>query len=200
VAKQPECNSLAQKAYGIKDKAATPQVDNAIPKELAKLKHGVTDKNVLNKSMQPKLLIAVQQVEANKQALSTADDEKDTSNETMESSVVELNATNKALIQLNASSALTSIFKIESSNSIFAVDMTGFLTYNYTRIGDAVTSTSSTVHCHFGACVLALGTSAKVGMTLINGWAAIARLQFHNNAVVWAHHRFLAHTHTGPAS
>lgn len=65
---------------------------------MVKLKHEVTDKNVLNKWLKSKLGGVVENVRATNQASETADDEKDISKKEMESSMVVLNATNEFLI------------------------------------------------------------------------------------------------------
>jgi hypothetical protein len=59
-----------------------------IPKEMVKLKHEVTDKNVLNKWLNAKLGGILENVWTTNQALGTADDEKVISKKEMESSMV----------------------------------------------------------------------------------------------------------------
>jgi hypothetical protein len=93
-----ECERLVQQASDAKDEEAAHLVEHASAKEMAKLKRSVTAKNPLNKTMQAKLGAALQEVEATKNVLATAEDERDMTSEKMESVMVELNATHKALI------------------------------------------------------------------------------------------------------
>jgi hypothetical protein len=55
VAKQTEWDRLTQQASDTKDEEAPSMVDDAIAKEMAKLKREVTAKNALNTTMQAKL-------------------------------------------------------------------------------------------------------------------------------------------------
>jgi hypothetical protein len=94
LAKRMECDRLVEQASDTKDKEAPPLLDDAIAREMAKLKQKVTAKNALNKTMQATLAAALQEVEATKKALATAEDERDMTSEKIESVMVELNATN----------------------------------------------------------------------------------------------------------
>jgi hypothetical protein len=162
---------------------------------MAKLKREVTAKNALNKTMQAKLGAALQEVEATKEALATAEDERDMTSEKMESVMVELNATNEALIRVKATSA--TINTLQTNNRVFNVKTTGLPTYDGTRTLDAVTSFLSTLHRHFGPRALELGLIDECGIPLTNGWAAAALLQFRDKAAVWANHRFPAYASAG---
>jgi hypothetical protein len=51
VAKQVECDRLAQQASDVKDEEVPPLVNDAIAKEMAKLKRQVTAKIALNNMM-----------------------------------------------------------------------------------------------------------------------------------------------------
>jgi hypothetical protein len=202
VAKQAECGRLAQPQQAsddVTDQAAPPLVDDATARELAKLKREVTVKNALNKSMQARLGAALQEVEATKKALATAEDERDMTSEKMELAMVELNATNEALIRVKASSTPSTTSQININNRLFNIKMTGLPTYDCTRTLEAVTSFIFTLHRHFGPRAQELGLTDQLGIPLTNGWAAAALLQFRDKAAVWANHRFPAHASAGVA-
>jgi chromosome segregation ATPase len=149
-ANQAECDRLAQHASNdIKDDVVPLLFDDATTKEMVKLKREITAKNMLNKSMQTKLGTALQEVEKTKKALATTEDERDMISEQMDSAMLEVNATNEALIRVKANSASSSSCQTNSSNQIFNVKMTGLPTYDGTRTLDAITSFLSTLHRHF---------------------------------------------------
>jgi hypothetical protein len=94
VAKQAECNGLAQNTSdNIQDNAVPSLVDNATTKEMLKLKPEITTKNVLSKLMQAILGAAILASKEIKKPLPTTEDERDMSNEQMESAMMQLNAT-----------------------------------------------------------------------------------------------------------
>jgi hypothetical protein len=113
--------------------------------------------------------------------------------------MMELNATNEALIRVKANSAPISTFQTNSSNHICNIKTTGLLTYDGTRTLHAVTSFLSTLHRHFEPCAQKLGLTEECGLVLTEGWAAAALLQFRDKAAVWGNHRFPAHTSAGVA-
>jgi hypothetical protein len=115
--------------------------------------------------------------------------------EKIESVMVELNATNEALIRVKATSAPISTF--QTNNRVFNVKTTGLPTYNGTRTLDAVTSFLSTLLRHFGPRALEFGLTDECGILLTNGWAAAALHQFRDKAAVWANHRFPVYVCTG---
>ena len=177
----------------IKDDAVPLLLDDASAKEMFKLKREITAKNALNELMQAKLGAALQEVEETRKALATTDDKRDMIREQMDSTMMELNATNKALIRVKANSAPISTFQTLSSNRIFNVKTTGLQSYDGTRTLDAVTSFLSTLHRHFGRRAQELGLTDECGIPLTTGWAAATLLQFDDNAAVWANHWFPAH-------
>jgi len=89
--------------------------------------------------MQAKLGSALQKVKETRNALATTDDERDMISEQMDSTMMELNPTNEALIRVKANSTPISSFQTNSSNRIFHVKMIGLPTYDGTRTLDAVT-------------------------------------------------------------
>jgi hypothetical protein len=113
--------------------------------------------------------------------------------------MMELNATNEAIIRVNANSAPISTVQTNSSNRMWNVKMTGLPTYNGTRTLDAVTSFLSTLPRHFGPYAQELGLTEESGILLTEGWATAALLQFRDKAAVWGNHRFPGHTSAGVA-
>ena len=191
---------MAQHASNdIWDDAVPLLVDHATTKELAKLKREITAKNALSRSMQAKLDAALQQVEETNKALATSKNERDLISEQMESAMMELNATNEALILVKANLAPISTVQTNSTNCIFIVKTTGLPTYDGTRTLDAIPSFLSTLHRHFGPRAQELGLTDEFGIPLTKCWAAVALLQFRYNASVWANHRFPAHARAGVA-
>jgi hypothetical protein len=157
-ANQAESDRLAQHASNeIKDDVIQLLFDDATAKEMVKLKREITAKNMLNKSMQTKLDTALQEVEKTKKALAKTEDERDMISEQMDSTMLEVNATNEALIWVKANSASSSSFQTNSSNQIFNVKTTGLPTYDGTRTLDAITSFLSTLHRPFGPRAQELG-------------------------------------------
>jgi len=89
--------------------------------------------------MQAKLGSALQTVKETRNALATTDDESDMISEQMDSTMMELNPTNEALIRVKANSTPISTFQTSSSNRIFHVKMIGLPTHDGTRTLHAVT-------------------------------------------------------------
>jgi hypothetical protein len=110
--------------------------------------------------------------------------------EKMESAMVELNATNKALIRVNATSAPISTLQTNCNNCIFNVKMTELLTYTGLRTLDAVTSFLSSLHHQFRPRTQELDLTDECGILMTNSWAAVALLHFRDKAAVWANHNF----------
>jgi hypothetical protein len=199
-AKQAGCDRLAQHASDdIKDDAVPLLFDDATAMEMVKLKREITAKNVLYKLMQSKLGAALPEVEETKTALATTKDERDMISEQMDSAIIELNATNEALIRVKANSAPISTFQTNSSNCIFNVKPTALPTCNGARTLDTITSLLSTLHHHFRPRAEELGLTDECGIHLRNGWAVAALLQFRDKAAVWANHRFLLDPSAGVA-
>jgi vacuolar-type H+-ATPase subunit E/Vma4 len=92
----------------------------------------ITGKKALYKSMQDILGAAVQEVEETMKALATTEDERDMISEQMDSTMMELNATNEGLIQVKANSAPIRTFQNNLSHYIYKVKTTGLLTYDRT--------------------------------------------------------------------
>ena len=199
-AKQAECDRLAHHASDdINDDSVPLLLEYATAKEMVKLKREITTNNALNQSMQAKLGAALQDVEETSKVLATNDDERDMMSEQMDSTMMELNATNLALFWVKANSAPISTFQTTSSNRIFNVKMTRFPTYDGMRTLDAITSLLSSLHRHFGPRGQELGLTERCGIPLTTGWAAVALLQFRDKAAVWANHQFPAHASAGVA-
>ena len=200
VAKQAECYRSAQHASDdIKDNAPPLLVDDATANETVKLKQVITAKKALSKSMQATLGAALQEVKETKKALATTEDKRGMISEQMEWAMMELNATNEALIQVKANSAPVSTFQTNSSNRVFNVKATGLLTHDGTRTLHAVISCLSTMHRSFGPSAQELGLADEYGIPLTNGRATAAMLQFHDKAAVWANHHFPVHASAGVA-
>jgi hypothetical protein len=149
--------------------------------------------------MQTKMGEASQEEEKSKKALATTDDEGDTISEQMDSAMMELNATNEALIRGKVNSAPSITFQTNSSNRIFNVKTTGLPTYDGTRTLDAVMYFLCTLHRQFRPRAQEFGLPAEYAMPLTNGWAAAALLQFRDQVAVWANHWFPAHPSAGVA-
>lgn len=99
VTKQAECDRLAQHASNdINDDAVPLLVDDATAEEIVKLKGEISAKNALSKSMQAKLGAALQEVEETKKVLAIAEQKRDMISKQMESAMMELSATNEAVI------------------------------------------------------------------------------------------------------
>ena len=97
-AKQAECDRLAHHASDdINDDSVPLLLEYATAKEMVKLKREITTNNALNQSMQAKLGAALQDVEETSKVLATNEDERDMMSEQMDSTMMELNATNLAL-------------------------------------------------------------------------------------------------------
>ena len=200
VTKQAECDRLAQHASNdINDDAVPLLVDDATAEEIVKLKGEISAKNALSKSMQAKLGAALQEVEETKKVLAIAEQKRDMISKQMESAMMELSATNEAVIWVKANSAPVSTFQTNFSNRIFNFKMSGVPTYHRMRTLDAVTSFISTLHRHFGPHPQVLGLTDDGGIPLTDGWAAVALLLLCDKAWVWDNHRFPAHGSAGVA-
>jgi len=107
--------------------------------------------------MQAKLGALLQKVNETKKALPITEDKRDKTSKLRVLAMMELNATNDALIRLKANSVLISTFQPTSNHSIHNITMTRLPTYNGTITLDTFTSFLSTLHRHFGPHAQELG-------------------------------------------
>jgi len=172
-------------------------IEAANSTQLVEPKGEITPQIALSNSMQTKLDAAFHNVKETRNGLAITEDDREMISEQMELAKMELNSRNEALIRVKADFANISVFQTNSSNHVFNIPMTGLPTCNDMKTIDAITSFISTLDPQCGPHAQELGLTDEIGILLKNGSASVAQLQCHENAAVWANHRFPVHPSAG---